>query len=110
MEIKKEKEGLILKADSTKTKDGEYIITGKISGDIKVECVKCLKPFLKHIDEDIKFKVVKPPYNGFDEEYDIIEQEKLNIDEILESEIESIKNDFSNICKSCEKEEFNKEF
>ncbi len=110
MEINKTKEGLTLKADSTKTKDGEYIITGKITGDIEVECVKCLKPFLKHIDEDIKFKVVKPPYNGFDEEYDIIEQEKLNVDEILESEIESIKNDFSNICESCIKEEFNEEF
>ena len=110
MNIKKEKEGLILKADSTKTKDGEYIITGKLSGDIEVECVKCLKPFKKHIDEEINFKVVKPPYSGFDEKYDIIEQEKFDIDEIIESEIESIKNDFSNICESCKNEEFNKEF
>ena len=110
MKIKKEKEGLTLNAESIKTKEGDYIITGKLQGDIEVECVKCLNPFLKHIDEDIKFKVVKPPYEGFDEEYDIIEQEKLNIDEIIESEIESIKNDFSNICKSCENKEFNKEF
>jgi len=110
LEINKTKEGLTLKAQSEKTKNGEYIITGKLSGDIEVECVKCLKPFIRHIDEDIKFKVVKPPYNGFDEEYDIIEQEKLDIDEIIKSEIESIKNDFSNVCESCEKEEFNKEF
>jgi len=110
LKINKTKEGLTLNAESIKTKEGDYIITGKLSGDIEVECVKCLKPFMRHIDEDIKFKIVKPPYEGFDEEYDIIEQEKLDIDEILNSEIESIKNDFSNICKSCENEEFNKEF
>jgi len=110
LEINKTKEGLTLKAQSEKTKNGEYIITGKLSGDIEVECVKCLKPFRKHIDEDIKFKVVKPPFNGFDEEYDIIEQEKLNIDEIIKSEAESIKNDFSNICESCKNKEFNKVF
>ncbi len=110
MEINKTLEGLNLTAQSIKTKNGEYIITGKLNGDIEVECVKCLKPFKKHIDEDIKFKVVKPPYEGFDQEYDIIEQEKFDIEEILKSEIESIKNDFLNICESCEKEEFNKEF
>ena len=110
MKINKSKEGLTLNAESIKTKEGDYIITGKLSGDIEVECVKCLKPFLKHIEEDVKFKIVKPPYEGFDEEYDIIEQEKLDIEEILNSEIESIKNDFSNICNSCENEEFNKEF
>jgi len=101
--------GLTLKAQSVRKND-EYIITGKISGDIKVECVKCLKPFLKHIKENVKFKIVKPPYNGFDKEYDIIEQEKLDIDAILKSEIESIKSDFSNICNECKNKEFDEEF
>ena len=110
MQINKTLKGLTLNAISTKTKDGNYIITGKLEGDVEVECVKCLEPFKRHIDEEVKFKVVKPPYEGFDEEYDIIEQEKLNIDEIIESELESIKNDFSNICKNCQDEEFNKEF
>jgi len=110
LEINKSLDGLTLKAESSKNKQGEYIITGKIEGDIEVECVKCLKPFSKHIEEDVKFKIVKPPFNGFDEEYDIIEQEKLDIDEILKSEIESIKADFSNICESCKNKEFNQEF
>jgi len=110
LEINKILNGLTLKAESTKNKQGEYIITGKMVGDIEVECVKCLQPFKRHIEEDVKFKIVKPPYEGFDEEYDIIEQEKLDIDEILKSEIESIKTDFSNICDSCKNEEFNKEF
>ena len=110
MEINKTIKGLTLKGNSTKNKQGEYIITGKLTGDIEVECIKCLKPFIKHIDEDVKFKIVKPPFEGFDEEYDIIEQEKFDIEEIIKSEIESIKNDFSNICESCKNEEFNKEF
>jgi len=110
LEINKKVEGLTLKGKSEKNKQGEYIITGKLIGDIEVECVKCLKPFTKHIEEDVKFKVVKPPYEGFDEEYDIIEQEKLDIEEILKSEIESIRSDFSNICESCKDKEFNKEF
>jgi len=110
LNIKKTINGLTLSGTSEKTKDGSYILKGKITGDIEVECVKCLKPFKKHIDEEINFKIVKPPYEGFDENYDIIEQEKLDIDEILKSEIESIKNDFSNICEECKDKEFDKEF
>ncbi len=101
--------GLTFKATSEKKND-EYIIQGKIEGEIEVECVKCLNIFKKSINEEVKFKIVKPPYNGFDKEYDIIEQEKLDIDEILKSEIESIKSDFSNVCESCKTKEFNKEF
>jgi len=110
LEINKTIDGLTLKAQSIKNKNGEYVITGKLSGEVEVECVKCLTPFKKHIEEDVKFKVVKPPYDGFDEEYDIIEQEKLDIDDIIKSEIESIKADFSNVCENCKDKEFNKEF
>jgi uncharacterized metal-binding protein YceD (DUF177 family) len=91
-------------------KEGDiYIIKGKITGFVEVDCIKCLNTFKKEINEDVKFKVVKPPFSGFDEEYDIIEQEKFDLDEILKSEVESLKLDY-NICKNCEKEEFNKEF
>ena len=109
MYINKTINGLTLRANSQKEKDC-YIIEGKLEGFVEVECVKCLKPFKKHIQEDVKYKVVKPPFSGFDEEYDIIEQEKLDIDEILKSEIELIKNDFSNICENCAKNEFDKEY
>ncbi len=109
MQINKTINGLSLKANSEKKKDC-YIITGILEGDIEVECVKCLKSFKKHIRENVKYKIVKPPFSGFDDEYDIIEQEKLDIDEILKSEIELIKSDFSNICNECKKKEFNKEF
>ena len=110
MNINKTLNGLTLNGISVKTKDGSFILKGKITGEVEVECIKCLKSFKKKIDENINFKIVKPPYEGFDENYDIIEQEKLDIDEILKSEIESIKNDFSNICENCKNEEFDKEF
>ena len=109
MNIQKTFEGLTLKGVSEKKGD-EYFITGTLEGNVEVECIKCLTPFKKKIKENIKFRIVKPPFSGFDENYDIIEQEKLDIDEILQSEVESIKNSFDNICAKCEKEEFNKEF
>ena len=109
MKIEKSIDNLTLIANSEKLKDGSIIIKGKLSGKVNVECVKCLKNFEKEINEEINFKVVKPPYNGFDENYDIIEQEKFDIEEILKSEIESIKSDY-NICNECQNEEFNKEF
>lgn len=109
MKVKKTFENLTLEGESIKNKDGSIVITGKLTGSVKVECVKCLKEFDKKIDEDVKFKVVQPPYDGFDEEYDIIEQEKYDLEDILKSESESIKNDY-NVCDSCKDEDFNKEF
>jgi len=99
-----------IKFSGTSEKESDfYIIKGKITGFVEVECIKCLNKFKKEINEEVKFKVVKPPFSGFDEEYDIIEQEKYDLDEILKSEIESLKLDY-NICHSCQNEEFNKEF
>jgi uncharacterized metal-binding protein YceD (DUF177 family) len=109
LKIKRTFESLTLEGDSEKQKDGTLNITGKITGEVEVECIKCLKKFKKKVDEDVKFKIVKPPFNGFDEEYDIIEQEKPNIEEILKGEIESQKSDY-NVCDECKNEEFNKEF
>lgn len=109
MNINKTFEGLTLKANSQKQKDGSFIIDGKFEGSVEVECIKCLKKFKKEIDEKIKFKIVKPPYSGFDEEYDIIEMENFDLLDLLKSEIELIKNDY-NVCKECRDKEFNKEF
>ena len=109
MKVEKKVDNLTLTGESVKNKDGSIIIEGRLKGEVEVECIKCLKPFKREIDEEVKFKVVKPPYNGFDEEYDIIEQKKYDLDEILKSEIESIKNDY-NICENCQSEDFDKEF
>ena len=109
MEINKNFQGLELKAESSKLKDGTFIVEGKLRGSVEVECIKCLETFKRQINEDVKFKIVKPPFKGFDEEYDIIEMEKFDPLELLKSEIESIKNDY-NICDKCKQKEFNKEF
>ena len=110
MKIEKTVDGLTLKGESQKIGKDEYLIKGELEGNVEVECVKCLKTFPKHIKEEVKFKVVKPPYNGFDEEYDIIEQEKFDVEEIIKSEIEAIKSDFDNVCNECKNKEFNEEF
>jgi len=109
LELNTSFEGLTLKANSKKQKDGSFIIEGKFEGIVEVECIKCLNKFNKKIDEKVKFKIVKPPYEGFDEEYDIIEMEKFDQLELLKSEVELIRNDY-NVCKDCENREFNKEF
>ncbi len=109
MKIDKKFDKLALKGESIKQKDGSIVIDGYFEGEVEVECIKCLQNFSKNIKEDVKFKIVKPPYNGFDEEYDIIEQEKPDIEAIIKSEIESIKNDY-NVCPECRDKEFNKEF
>jgi uncharacterized metal-binding protein YceD (DUF177 family) len=109
LKVEKTVENLTLSGESNKLKDGSIVIEGTLKGDVEVECIKCLKKFNRHVDENVKFKVVKPPYNGFDEDYDIIEQEKYDLEDIIKSEIESVKNDY-NICESCQKEDFDKEF
>jgi len=109
LEINKNFQGIELKAQSTKLKDGTFIVEGTLQGEIEVECIKCLNKFKKNVNEDVKFKIVKPPFKGFDEEYDIIEMEKFDAEELLKSETESIKNDY-NVCSECRDEEFNKEF
>jgi uncharacterized metal-binding protein YceD (DUF177 family) len=109
LEINKNFHGLELRAESRKLKDGTFIVEGKLFGSVEVECIKCLKTFKKEINEDVKFKIVKPPFKGFDEEYDIIEMETFDPVELLKSETELIKNDY-NICEECKKQEFNKEF
>ena len=108
MDIKKKIENIQFIGKSEKKGDF-YIVEGKITGFVEVECIKCLNQFKKMINEEVKFKVVKPPFNGFDNDYDIIEQEKFNLDEILKSEIESLKLDY-NVCQNCQDKEFNKEF
>jgi len=109
LEITKNFQGLSFIGESEKLKDGTFILKGKLEGTVEVECIKCLKTFKKEINENVKFKIVKPPFKGFDDEYDIIEMETFDMDELLKSELESVKNDY-NICEKCANEDFNKEF
>jgi uncharacterized metal-binding protein YceD (DUF177 family) len=78
-------------------------IDATLTGEVEVECIKCLENFTKKIDEKLKLIITDRVYNGFDEEYDVIEINSniIDFDDIITSEIESIKLDYDNICQKC---------
>ncbi len=78
-------------------------IEANINGNIEVECVKCASTFNRTINEDLKLIITDKIYNGFDEEYDVIEipSQIIDFNDIISSEIESIKLDFENVCDNC---------
>ncbi|MEO1941279.1 MAG: hypothetical protein ABGW77_00105 [Campylobacterales bacterium] len=110
MQLKKREcwEGLCFEGE-VKKEGKSYILIGELVGEVEVECIKCLTRFKRPIREKVAFKVVKPPFEGFDPEFDIFEMEKFNLREILQSEVESLRSDY-NVCPACEGVEFNREF
>ena len=80
-------------------------IEANLSGNSEVECIKCASTFERTIDENLKLIITDKIYNGFDEEYDVIEipSQIIDFNDIISSEIESIKLDFENICNNCNK-------
>jgi hypothetical protein len=78
-------------------------IEATLSGKIEVDCNRCANTFIKEINEDLKLIITDRIYNGFDEEYDVIEifSQLIDFDDIITSEIESHKLDFENICDNC---------
>ncbi len=82
------------------------LLEGRLFGHINSICDKCGDDFSLNINEELKLEL----YNGEvsleeSSSLDIIEcfNEKINIDEIIESEIESIKLSL-NYCNKCKKE------
>ncbi|MEA3383114.1 MAG: hypothetical protein U9Q20_00365 [Campylobacterota bacterium] len=80
-------------------------IDAKIIGDFEVDCCKCGISFMTPIEEKIDFIVsdgIFTSSNDEDEEFVIIEVENhfLNFDEILHSEIESLKSEYY-VCDTC---------
>jgi uncharacterized metal-binding protein YceD (DUF177 family) len=82
-----------------------------LSGEVEVECVKCLKPFTKKIEEKLKLIITDRVYSGFDNEYDVIEINSniIDFDDIITSEIESVKLEYNNICEECKKSDLDLE-
>ena len=96
-------EGVTLKGIFYKENQNLVKIEAKLSGDIEVECIKCASTFIRNIDENLKLIITDKIYNGFDEEYDVIEipSQIIDFNDIISSEIESIKLDFENVCDNC---------
>jgi len=100
-------EGLTLKGVFYKENHNLAKIEATLSGEIEVDCNRCAATFTKKINEDLKLIITDKIYNGFDEEYDVIEifSQLIDFDDIITSEIESHKLDFENICDNCKKEQ-----
>jgi len=110
--FKIEKEGVEFKGEFKKDKDSLVDIVGNISNEIKVTCDRCSKEFMLKLDEDIHIKASEGIFKGNLEDIDIIEFYNgfIDFNEILNSEIESIKLDY-HLCKECKKtEDFEKEY
>ena len=81
-------------------------IEAVLSGEVEVDCNICASSYTKKVEENLKLIITDKIYNGFDKEYDVIEINSniIDFDDIITSEIESIKLDFENICKNCQVE------
>ncbi|MCK9161718.1 MAG: hypothetical protein GX118_07025 [Arcobacter butzleri] len=78
-------------------------ITTNISGSLDTLCSRCGKDMLVDLDENIEFLVSDGIYKGDNlEELDVIESfdNSVDFDEILKSELESIRSDY-HICDEC---------
>jgi len=105
-------ENVSLKGVFYKENQNVIKIEAVLSGIIEVDCIKCATPFTREINENLKLIITDKIFNGFDEEFDVIEipSQTIDFDDIITSEIESIKLDFDNVCNNCEDEidlEFN---
>jgi uncharacterized metal-binding protein YceD (DUF177 family) len=72
----------------------------QLEGEILLQCDICAEEFTEHIDEELEFFISDGAYSG--EELDVVEATDsiVDLDEILNSEIELIKNDYHR-CSSC---------
>jgi uncharacterized metal-binding protein YceD (DUF177 family) len=77
-------------------------IDGNIQGNLGVDCCKCGRSFSISLDEQTNFLVSDGIYSSEEEEYVVIEVENhiLDFDEILQSELESLKSEYY-ICDTC---------
>jgi hypothetical protein len=82
-----------------------------LKGKVEVDCTICAEPFFIEIDEEIKLKVsdkiVKnSEFDSLNESYDIIESLdcKIDFEEIIRGEINTIKLDYFK-CKKCQEKD-----
>jgi len=83
-------------------------IEGKIQGSCEVDCYKCGQSFTTDLNEEINFLVSDGVYSTKgDEEELVIETQNhtLDFDEILHSEIESLRSEYFT-CDSCNEDNY----
>jgi len=84
-------------------------IEAKLSGNIEVDCSRCVQTETLTLDEELKLLLSDGIFKGEEkEEFLVIEVENslIDFDEIIQSELNSIKSDY-HLCKKClQKDEF----
>lgn len=88
-------------------------IDAVLKGNTKIDCCRCGITEVIEVEEELKLLLSDGIYKGNEEEYLVIEVENslIDFDELIESELNSIKSDYY-ICNECLKygEDFEKEF
>ena len=100
-------EGVTLKGDVVFKERNLALLQAELSGEIMLTCDICAEDFATMLNEKIELLVSDGVYKGFNETYDVIEiQEILDLDELIHSEIELIRNDYHS-CENCKNQERN---
>lgn len=77
-------------------------VEAHLKGEIELDCSRCAKTETYLLDEELKFLLSDGIFKGEDDDFLVIEVENslINFDEIIQSEVNSIKSDYY-ICNSC---------
>jgi len=84
--------------------NGLILLDAKLSGILETDCAVCGDEFELDVDEDLKFFISDGIYKDENNSFiDVVETKngELDIDELIQSEIESIKSDYY-CCEFCE--------
>lgn len=88
-------------------------IDAVLKGNTEINCCRCGITEVIEVDEELRLLLSDGIYKGNEEEYLVIEVEDslIDFDEIIESELNSIKSDYY-ICEKCSQygDNFEKEF
>lgn len=82
---------------------GLIMLKGHINGTLSLPCDLCAENFDTILDEELEFLLSDGIFNGHDEDYDVVESltGMIDINEILSSELESIRSDY-HCCPECQ--------
>ncbi len=110
--IKSEPQNFDLVKDATELhvalrhyKHGMVLLSGKLSGELEVECFRCSQSLVIMIDEKIEFLLSEDMCDASKSELDIVEvfDQYIDLDEIFHSEIELVKSDYYS-CENCKQQ------
>lgn len=78
-------------------------IEAKLMGNIEIDCSRCAALDTLSINEDLKLLLSDGVFKGNEDEFLVIEIENslIDFDEIIQSEVNSIKSDYL-LCKVCD--------